>query len=42
MDNQGFKDSIIEMSVVNTKSLTFAKNGSTQNGLFTVNVFLKD
>lgn len=42
MDNQGFKDSIIEMSVVNTKSLTFAKNGSTQNGLFTVNIFLKD
>ena len=42
MDNQGFKDSIVEMAVVNTKNLTFAKNGSTQNGLFTVNIFLKD
>ena len=42
MNENEFQKNIIEMAVVNTNHLSFVKNGSTQNGSFTVNVFVKE
>jgi len=42
MNEKDLGRNILEMAVVNTDNLSFVKNGSTEQGAFTVSIFLKN
>jgi len=42
MNEKDTSKAIFEMAVVNTDNLSFVKNGSIQDGSFTVSIFLKN
>ena len=42
MNEKDISKNVLEMAVVNTDNLSFVKNGSTEQGAFTVSIFLKN